>query len=440
MAINRPWNEIAKDVLMAKGDVAKQPQAGYFVTVIGEFDGVEKSELPDSVAQSFLGMRIGCARCHNHPLERYTQDDFYHFAACFSKVNLDRKAPELGSTTVSLTSRDEREQQKRIGEAAGKLADACRATLPDEEKAKQIADRQRELDEQTKRLKEIRERAPGVNQPRTNKFMTAQPLDRSELKFEIGTDPRQPMVNWMINNESFAGAMVNRLWKHFFATGLVEPVDDLRASNPPSNPALWKVLTAEFRSHNFDLRHIMRLIMTSRAYQLDSATTADNETDARFYSHYNTKRLPAEVMLDAIASATGVPNRFPGYPVGLRATQLADAGADSYFLTLFGRSDRVTACACERKGDVTLPQLLHLKNNDDLAANIRSASGRLAALLNNPDNTAVTNELFLTTVSRPPTAAEIAAVNAALAADKRDLVFADLCWALLNSKEFAFNH
>lgn len=184
----------------------------------------------------------------------------------------------------------------------------------------------------------------------------------------------------------------------------------------------------------------MRLIMTSRAYQLDSATTAENETDAKFYSHYNSKRLPAEVMLDAIASATGVPNRFPGYPVGLRATQLADAGADSYFLTLFGRSDRVTACACERKGDVTLPQLLHLKNNDELAANIRSASGRLAALLNNPDNTAVTNELFLTTVSRPPTAEEIAAVNAALAADKRDLVFADLCWALLNSKEFAFNH
>ena len=440
VAANRPWHEIARDVLLAKGDVIKHPQAGYFVTVVGERNNVEESELPDSVAQSFLGTRIGCARCHNHPLEKYTQDDFFHFAACFSKVNLDRNAPETGVTVLTMTSRDEREQQKRIEESATRLAEACRATLPDEEKAKQIADRQRELDEQTKRLKEVRERAPGVNQPRTGKFMPPQPLDRSELKFEAGGDPRQPFVTWMLASDSFSGAMVNRLWKHFFATGIVEPVDDLRASNPPTNPALWKVLNDEFRGHNFDLRHIIRLILNSRVYQLDSTTTPENETDARFYSHYNARRLPAEVMLDAIAGATGVPHRFPGYPAGLRATQLADAGADSYFLTLFGRSDRVTACACERKGEVTLPQLLHLKNSEDLFANIRTASGRLASLLASPDDAAVTTAIFLATVNRPPTDAERTAVTSSLAADNRDIVFADLFWALLNAKEFAFNH
>lgn len=440
VASNRPWSDIAREVLLAKGDVVAQPQAGYFITVVGEFNKVEDSELPDSVAQSFLGTRIGCARCHNHPLERYTQDDFYHFAACFAKVNLDRQNPQTGVSAITSTSRDEREQYKRIAEAAKKLAEVLEADLPEDEKTKQIAERQRELDDQSKRLSELRQRAPGVNQPRTGKFMKPQSLDRIELKFDPGTDPRVPFVDWALNHENFSGAMVNRLWKHFFAVGLVEPVDDLRASNPPSNAALWKVLNEEFRNHNYDLRHVIRLILNSRAWQLDSATTPENETDARFYSHYNVKRLPAEVLLDAIAASTEVPNRFPGYPVGLRATQIADPAIDSYFLTLFGRSDRVTACACERKGEVTLPQLLHLTNSEDLFANIRTASGRLAKLLNNPDSALVTEQIFLATLSRLPTEQERTAINAALSTDDREIVFADLFWALLNSKEFAFNH
>lgn len=440
VAANRPWSEIARDVLLARGDVVAQPQAGYFVTVVGEFNKIEDSELPDSVAQSFLGTRIGCARCHNHPLERYTQDDFYHFAACFAKVNLDRQNPQTDASAVITTSREEREQHKRIAEAATKLADACLATLPEEEKKKQIADKQRELDHQVRRLDEIRQQPPGVNQPRTGKFMVPQPLDGVPLVFEPGTDPRAAFVKWAIESENFSGAMTNRLWKHFFAVGLVEPVDDLRASNPPSNPELWKVLNEEFRSHNFDLRHIIRLILNSRAWQLDSANTPENELDSRYYSHYYAKRLPAEVILDSIAAATEVPNRFPGYPVGLRATQIPDPAADSYFLTLFGRSDRVTACACERKGEVTLPQLLHLSNDENLITNIRSKSGRLAKLLENPDVDAVITEVFLATVSRMPNDKERTAVHAVLTADNRNDVFADLFWALLNSKEFTFNH
>lgn len=440
VAVNRSWSGIARDVLLAKGDVISQPQGGYFITVVGEFNKVEESELPDSVAQAFLGTRIGCARCHNHPLERYTQDDFYHFAAGFAKVNLDRKSPQTGASSVITTSRQEREQHQRIADAATKLAEACRSELPEDEKAKRITDQQRELDNQTRRLQEIRLQPPGVNQPRTGKFMAPRSLDRVAIEFEPGTDPRVALVDWMIDNENFSGAMVNRLWKHFFSVGLVEPVDDLRTSNPPSNPELWKVLNDEFRGHNFDVRHIVRLILNSRAWQLDSANTPENELDSKYYSHYYAKRLPAEVMMDAIASATDVPNRFPGYPVGLRATQIADPGSDSYFLTLFGRSDRVTACACERKGEVTLPQLLHLSNDENLITNIRSQAGRLEKLLQNPDVDTVITEVFLATVSRLPSDAERLAVGAVLSADNRNEVFADLFWALLNSKEFAFNH
>ncbi len=440
IANNRSWSDIARDVLLAKGNVVAQPQGGYLVTVVGEFNKVEESELPDSVAQAFLGTRIGCARCHNHPLERYTQDDFYHFAACFSKVNIDRKNPQTGVTAVTAVGREEREQHNRIAEVAVRLADAYRSELPDDEKMKRIADQHRDLDSQTKRLEEIRQKAPGVTQPRTGQFMKPQSLDRVELPLEPGSDPRVPFVSWALSHENFSGAMVNRLWKHFFAVGLVEPVDDLRASNPPSNAALWKVLNEEFRNHNYDLRHVIRLILNSRAWQLDASTIPENETDTKYYSHYNVKRLPAEVLLDAMAAATDVPNRFAGYPVGLRATQIADPGIDSYFLTLFGRSDRVTACACERKGEVTLPQLLHMGNSEDILANIRTGNGRLATLLNNPDSAIVTNEIFLSTVNRLPNDKERAAIDAALSTDSRDLVFADLFWALLNSKEFAFNH
>ena len=440
VAANRPWSEITRDVLLAKGDVVSHPQAGYFVTVVGEFNKIEESELPDSIAQSFLGTRIGCARCHNHPLERYTQDDFYHFSACFAKVSLDRQNPQTGASVVTTTSREEREQHKRIAEAAKNLADVCLATLPEDEKKKQIADKQRELEHQSRRLEEIRARPAGVNQPRTGKFMVPQPLDGVPLEFEPGADPRVAFVNWAINSENFSGAMVNRLWKHFFAVGLVEPVDDLRASNPPSNPKLWQVLNDEFRKHNFDLRHIIRLILNSRAWQLDSANTPENELDGKYYSHYYAKRLPAEVILDAIAAATAVPHHFPGYPIGLRATQIADPAAESYFLTLFGRSDRVTACACERKGEVTLPQLLHLSNDESLLNNIRSKSGRLGTLLDTPDADVVISEIFLATLSRMPSDEERKTVHVILTADNRSDIFADLFWALLNSKEFTFNH
>jgi hypothetical protein len=236
--------------------------------------------------------------------------------------------------------------------------------------------------------------------------------------------------------------MVNRVWRHFLGVGLVEPVDDLRATNPPSNPELWKALNRDFVTHHYDLKHLIRIILNSRTYQQSAATKPGNEADGRFYSHYYARRLPAEVMLDAISQCTGTSDDFPGYPKGVRAMQLPDPGLKSYFLSLFGRSERVTACACERNGEVTMPQLLHLQNGTDIAEKIRSPGGRLTKLLKETkDDSQVLEELFLSTFCRLPTEEERAKVKGWLArGDSREEVFRDLLWALLNSKVFAFNH
>jgi hypothetical protein len=236
--------------------------------------------------------------------------------------------------------------------------------------------------------------------------------------------------------------MVNRLWAHFLGVGLVEPIDDLRASNPPTNPQLWQALVKEFVGHKFDRKDLIRVILNSRTYQLSSATKPTNERDTRFYAHYYARRLPAEVLLDALAASTGVPDTFPGYPVGVRAVQIPDPSLKSYFLSLFGRSERLTACACERTGEVTMPQLLHLQNGESVVRKIGSPQGRLAGLLKAGKSDAqLVEELFLATLTRRPTVAEQAAVRDALAeGDPREVVFRDLFWALLNSKEYTFNH
>jgi hypothetical protein len=398
VAANRPWDALARDVITAAGKSSDCPPVGYFIVTVGEHGEADRSEVVASAAQAFLGTRIGCAQCHNHPLERYTQDDYYHFAAFFSRVKLERQEPKKGPTVLRVSAPDPNQNKNPVG----------------------------------------------VVQPRTGQFLEPRPLDRSATPVRPGEDPRVKLAGWMTDpkNESFSGAMVNRLWRHFMGVGLVEPVDDLRASNPPSNPALWQALNKEFVAHQFDIRHLMRLIMNSRAYQLTSATRPGNAQDGRFYSHYYARRLPAEVLLDALGQGTGVPDAFPGYPAGVRALQVPDPALPSYFLTLFGRSERVTACACERNGEVTMPQLLHLRNGDSVVQKINAGKGRLAALLKaKKDDTQVAEELFLATLSRPPSAAEAAAVKGALAdGGPRDEVFRDLLWALLNSKEFTFNH
>jgi hypothetical protein len=402
VADNRPWDKLAREVLLASGTTTDNPAVGYYVVTVGEHGDPTKSEVADSVAQAFLGTRIGCARCHNHPLERYTQDDFYHFAGFFSRVKLDRHDPKKQATTL------------RLAGSNGKEPHLAKEKI-------------------------------GVRQPRTNQFLAPRPLDRSDLgEIKPGDDPRVKLADWITDpkNEYFAGSMVNRIWKHYLGVGLVEPVDDLRPSNPPTNPELYQALVKEFVGSQYDLKHLMKRILLSRTYQLSGATKPTNASDTRFYSHYYTRRLPAEVLLDAIATATGIPDRFPGYPVGVRAGQLPDPGLQSYFLTLFGRSDRVTACACERSGEVTMPQLLHLQNSQSITEKIASGDGRLAKMLREKKSTdEITEQLFLATLSRRPTDKQKAAVKSSLdEGDKPEEVFRDLFWALLNSMDFAFNH
>lgn len=448
LVANRGWDAIARDILLAQGEVKERPQIGYFVTLVGEYHRVEESELPDSIAQAFLGTRLGCARCHNHPLERYTQDDFYHLSAYFSKIRLKREKPETGDTSLTTASRDEEDRERTIQRAASRLTEASAFAAAVGEEAGADAARQavRELEGQIenarKEMASIAARPPRVTQPRTGKSLPPQALDRVAWSggAEADRDPRGAWVAWMLKSDLFSGAMVNRLWKHFLGVGLVEPVDDLRASNPPSNPELWELLNREFVGHGFDLKHVMRLILNSRTYQLGSETLASNATDTRFYSHYFARRLPAEVLLDAVSTATGSPVAFAGYPLGMRAVQLPEPGVGSYFLTLFGRSDRVTACACERKGEVTLPQLLHVRNSDDLLKQIASTNGLLQSVLSEPDTRKAVDTLFLAALNRPSRDDERIAVETALTADSREAVFKDLFWALLNSKEFAFNH
>jgi len=397
IAANRPWNELARDVLTATGSNIENPAVGYFIVTVGEQRHGESSEAPESVAQSFLGIRIGCARCHNHPLERHTQDDFYHFAAYFSRVKFERKEAKMGPTMLSVSHPDQNQNKKPVG----------------------------------------------VSQPRTGMFMKPQPLDRTPNDVQPTEDPRVVLAKWLTDpsNEYFTGAMVNRVWRHYLDVGLVEPVDDLRATNPPTNPELWAALKKEFLDKKFDMRALMRVILNSRTYQLSSSTRPANVTDSRFYSHYYARRLPAEVMLDAICDATNVPDKFDGYPLGVRAVQVPDPGTASYFLRTFGRSERVTACACERASDVSLPSVLHLIVGETVSTKVNAGNGWLAKQLQaEKDDDKLMDSLFLRALARKPSTAERAKVKELLKADAvRDEVFRDLFWAVINSKEFLFN-
>ena len=402
VATNRPWDEMTREILTVTGTTQEHPAVGYYVVNVGEQRDSHKSTVVANAAQTFLGARIGCAQCHNHPLEKYTQDDYYHVAGYCSRIRLDRKDPKTGPTTLAVS-------------------------LPD---AKQNKD------------------PVGVTQPRTNKFLAPQSLDRAALKVAPEQDPRAVLADWIIDpkNEYFAGAMVNRIWAHYFNVGLVEPIDDLRDSNPPTNPDLWKALVKEFVAKKYDRKQIMRLILNSRAYQLSSTTKPANEKDQRFYSHYYARRLPAEVIHDALYTLTGIPDQFEGYPLGLRAVQIPDTTLkSSALLAVFGRPERITACACERTSDVNLTHTLHLLGSDPNLQKITAAHGRLALLLKSKrTNEELTDELMMIALGRLPKDAERTAFMAHLAGrtevSRRNAAFEDLMWALMNTKEFIFNH
>jgi hypothetical protein len=390
VAANKPWDQMTRELLTANGNALSNGAANYYVLHKNPVDVTE------NVALTFMGFSITCARCHNHPLERWTQKDYYQMANLFSRVAI-KNGPERGDIIV------------------------------------------------------YRARTGDINHPRLNAPLPPRPLDGQPLPLDAPQDRRQYFADWLVSpdNPFFARTVVNRVWKNFMGRGLVEAVDDIRDANPPSNPELLDALTRDFVEHRFDVKHLARTIMMSSTYQLTSKPTATNATDLKYHSHYIAKRLPAEVILDAIGQVTGVREVFPGYP-GRRALQLPDVAIDSYFLNAFGRPSRVTAADSERQQEPSITQALHVINGDTINRKLASTRGLIQSLVDSgADNRAAVERLYLAALSRPASDEELRTLSQAMddaiakdtaePATARRRVLEDLAWAILTGKEFLFN-
>jgi hypothetical protein len=384
VARNRRWDEVVRELITARGSLWDVGPANYYGV------GGSPEEWAENTSQVFLGVRIQCARCHNHPFDRWTQGDYYSFAAFFGRTKT-KSGGERGDKVVFVADEGE------------------------------------------------------VKHPKTEAVMPPRPLGVAKPStLPEDADRREALARWLTAPENpwFARATVNRLWKHLMGRGLIEPVDDLRATNPPSNEAALARLAESFVANDYDIRHVLRVLATSSTYQRSATPNATNRNDEMQFSRHLVRRLAAEQLLDAVAQVTGVPEKFPGIPKGARAAQLPDTAVPSYFLDLFGRPARENVCECEREMSTNLAQTLHLMNGDSVNARIRAPEGRLATLLaaEKPDE-AVLEELFLTTLTRLPTPKERAGALATIReAPSRREGFADLLWALLNTREFLFTH
>lgn len=380
---NKPYDQFVREIITVTGKRQDHPQMDWYRWAITHENRVEDT------AQAFLGLRVSCAHCHNHPFEKVSQEDYWRFAAFFARL----KSVTYGS--VDELSLDEK------GE---------------------------------------------VKHPRTEKVLTPKAFGGPEFAYVNGEDPRVKLAEWLTSpdNPYFAKAICNRIWGHFMGVGLVEPVDDMRVTNPPSNAELLDALTRDFVAHKYDLKHLMRTILKSRVYALSSAPTGDNRSDARNYARYYSRRLQPHVLLDALCSATAVPHKFDDYPEVKKAILLPNEKARSDFLEIFGRSERTTSCECETSLAPNLSQVLYLLNSDELQRKLTDQAS-IAGDLAKPDKapTDVVEELFLRTFSRRPSPAELQDAIKLLEAvgpmERRPIV-EDLLWTLLNSKEFLFNH
>lgn len=389
VAANKPWDQMAREILTASGNTLANGAANYYVLHKNPIDVTE------NVAMTFMGFSITCARCHNHPLEKWTQKDYYQMANLFSRIAV-KNGPDRGDLIV---------YPARTGE---------------------------------------------INHPRLNVPLAPRPLDGPSLPVDSATDRRRFFADWLVSEDNpfFARAAVNRVWKNFMGRGLVEGVDDIRDANPPSNPALLAALTRDFVAHRFEVKHLVRTIMNSTTYQLSSRPTATNAADLKYHSHYIARRLPAEVILDAISKVTGVEENFPGHP-GRRALQLPDAAVDSYFLTAFGRPPRVTAADSERQQEPSITQALHVINGDTINQKLAAKRGLIQTLVDaRSDNRAAIERIYLAALSRYPGEDELRtlsqAMDEALARggpdSSRRPMLEDLAWAVLTGREFLFNH
>ncbi|MFL5339235.1 MAG: DUF1553 domain-containing protein [Gemmataceae bacterium] len=401
VAENQPWDRFARELLTASGSTLQNGAANYFVL------HKDVADLSEATAVTFLGMSVTCCRCHNHPLERWTQDQYWSLANLYSRVSL------------------------KNGDRAGEVF--------------------------------VQEQPTGdVPHPRRNVPMPPAPLDGKPLPLDSPASRRAYFADWLTaaDNPYFARAIVNRVWRNFMGRGLVEAEDDLRESNPPTNRPLFDALVKDFVAHKFDVKHLARTVMNSAAYQRSSNPRPESIADDRFYSRYLVRRLSAEVILDAYSQVTGVPTPFnqvytgveggtaatTNFPAGVRALQLPDSQVASNFLNSFGRPERLQTCSCERQQDATVGQALHLNNGQTLNDKLRAKNSRVEQWLTEKIGDAeAVRRLFLLALSREPTPAEAAKFEAILkesAADKSMThreALEDLFWSVLTGREFLFN-
>ena len=391
VAENKAWDKMTREILTAQGSVLENGAANFFRTGLeSENDLILPPEdVGETVAQTYLGVRLQCARCHNHPFEKWTQNQFYQLAGYFGRIQAVSGKAESEKLISSRT----------WGE---------------------------------------------VLHPRTGAVMRPAALDGPALPTDFKGDRRQSLADWITasDNPFFAPVIVNRIWKHYMGRGLVEPVDDFRVTNPAVNEPLLAYLASDLRDHHYDLKHLMRDILCSEAYGRQSQTQPANERDTRYYTHFLVKRLSAEQLLDALDDVTGETETFEGYPAGTHAVQLMDTGVGSFFLDAFGRPPRQTTCECERGSEIGVTQTLHLLNNPMVQAKLTSQTGRAAALAKAKiEPGAIVDELFLSALSRLPTAPERTRSTAWItSAPNREQAVQDLLWAILNTREFVFNH
>ena len=397
VAANTPWDRFVRELVTARGSTLENGAANFYAL------HEDPPNMAETTSQAFLGMSINCAKCHNHPMEKWTNDEYFGFANLFARV-----------------------RSKTGGADGEKIIFAANEG--------------------------------NINQPLTGRPQKPKPLDGHAIPIDDPADRRATLADWLTSpdNPYFSRAIVNRVWANFLGVGLVEKVDDLRITNPASNEKLLSAAAKFLADQKFDLKGLMRAILQSETYQRSSVALPENAPDQRFYSRYYPKRLMAEVLLDSYSQVTGVPTEFrldlrnqnrgigEKYPAGLRALQLPDTRAFSYFLETFGRPDRVKTCECERTAEPSMSQALHIANGDTLNKKLFAKDNALTKLLHaKVSDEKLVEEASLACLSRPPTAAEKAKFLKALAdtkdSDRRTAV-EDVYWALMSSREYLFNH
>ena len=402
VASDMPYSEFARAIVAASGDEVKNPPAVWYK----EIDKPE--QFVDDVSQVFLGQRLTCAQCHHHPYEKWGQDDYWGLAAFFGRVG--RKDIPMASADANQTKRKQTIYIKSTGNVTNK---------------------------------------------RTNKTAVTKPLDGTVMDVDENDDPRQKLADWMTDakNPFFAKTVANRYWAHFFTRGIVDPLDDMRVTNPPSNPELLDALTKSVIDGNYSLKTLVKTICKSRTYQLSAVPNEFNKHDKQTYARYYPKRLSAEVLLDAVNQVTDSPQSFGGLPkdrnAPTRAIMLPDESFSSYFLEVFGKPQRISACECERVNEANLAQALHLLNSDDIQGKISRGAGRADQLSKAEDKRSdaeKVSELFQWSFGRKPSAEDLkAAIDHIDATVKKSgpnakkTAYENIVWALLNAKEFAFN-